>query len=77
MTHDMLQVTTDMGHMTCDMWGEVNILSKFQLFSYSGLGAIRKGLLVLSIVEKDLKKREPYAQKLSPPLVSKFISDFN
>ena len=65
MTHDMLQVTPDMGHMTCDMWGEVNILSKFQLCSYSGLGAIRKGLLVLCIVKKDLKIKVGHMHKNS------------
>ena len=38
MKHDMLQVTFDMLHVTCNMWWGVNILSKFQLHSSYGLG---------------------------------------
>ena len=31
-------LTHDMGHVTCDKWEEVNLLSKFQLPSSYGLG---------------------------------------
>ena len=33
-----LDMQTDMWHMTLDMWGEVNLFSKFQLPSSYGLG---------------------------------------
>ena len=51
-TGDTLEVTRDTWHVTCDMWhmthhtwSEVNILSKFQLSSFNGLGIM---LLLIS-----------------------------
>ena len=37
-TRDMWLITRDMWHMTHDKYGRINILSKFQLPSSSGLG---------------------------------------
>ena len=36
--HDMWYVTCDTLHMTGERWEEVNLLSKFQLPSFQGLG---------------------------------------
>ena len=36
-THDMRHVTRNIWHITCDSWGKVNLLSKFQLPSPNGL----------------------------------------
>ena len=37
-TCNMWNMICDMWHMTRDRWGKVNLLSKFQLPSYYGLG---------------------------------------
>ena len=39
MTHDTWHVTPDTWHVTGDIWEEGNLLSKFQLPSFYGLGA--------------------------------------